>query len=59
MNIPLENKENKVPEEGAKGKTPSKLYTLDVYLIGGPVSDELVLRSTLTRMMNKEAFSSH
>ena len=40
MNMPPRKKENKIPEEGAKGKTPSKIYTLNVYLIGGPVSDE-------------------
>jgi hypothetical protein len=40
MNMPPKKKENKIPEEGAKGKTLSKIYTLDVYLIGGPVSDE-------------------
>lgn len=33
-------KKNKVSEEGARGKTPSKLYTMVIYLMGGPISDE-------------------
>jgi hypothetical protein len=28
------------PDKGVEGKAPSRLYTLVVYLIGGPVSDE-------------------
>lgn len=39
MNMPPEKK-NKVSEEGARGKTPSKLYTMVIYLMGGPISDE-------------------
>jgi hypothetical protein len=39
MNMPPEKK-NKVSEEGARGKTPSKLYTMIIYLMGGPISDE-------------------
>ncbi len=39
MNMPP-RKDNKVSEEGARGKTPSKLYTMIVYLMGGPMCDE-------------------
>ncbi|AKB32000.1 putative lexA repressor [Methanosarcina siciliae HI350] len=33
-------KKNKAPDEGARGKTPSKLYTFIVYLIQGPMGSE-------------------
>lgn len=39
MNMPP-RKNNKVSEEGARGKTPSKLYTMIVYLMGGPMCKE-------------------
>lgn len=39
MNMPP-GKNNKVSEEGVRGKTPSKLYTMVVHLMGGPMCDE-------------------
>lgn len=38
--MPSGKKKNKVQVEGARDKTPSKLYTLIIYLMGGPISDE-------------------
>lgn len=40
MNMPPGKKNNKVSEEDARGKTPSKLYTMVVYLMGGPMCAE-------------------
>ncbi len=37
---PRESRKFKAPDKGIEGKAPSKLYTLVVYLIGGPISDE-------------------
>lgn len=41
MTMPSGKKNNKVAEESARGKTPSKLYTLIVYIIQGPMGSEL------------------
>lgn len=49
-------KNNKVSEEGARGKTPSKLYTMVVYLMGGPISDEfegLIISRTIQILGNQ------
>lgn len=38
--MPPRKQKIQMPDKGIEGKAPSKLYTLVVYLIGGPISDE-------------------
>jgi hypothetical protein len=38
--MPPRKQKIQTTDKGIEGKAPSKLYTLVVYLIGGPISDE-------------------